>query len=84
MTANATIVVEELTDVLVIPTWVVHVDRDTGQTYVDRQVGERTERVDVELGARHGGVAQILGGLSEGDVVVWVPGSTMFGFGGQQ
>jgi HlyD family secretion protein len=84
MTANATIVVEELTDVLVIPTWVVHVDRDTGQTYVDRQVGERTERVDVELGARHGGVAQILGGLSEGDVVVWVSGSTMFGFGGQQ
>jgi len=84
MTANATIVVEEMTDVLVIPTWVVHVDRDTGQTYVDRQVGERTERVDVELGARHGGVAQILGGLSEGDVVVWVPGSTMFGFGGQQ
>ncbi len=82
MTANATIVVEELADVLTIPTWVVRVDGDTGQTYVDRQVGEETERVDVELGVRHGGVVQVLGGLAEGDVAVWVQGSA-FGFGSQ-
>jgi len=82
MTANATIVVEELADVLMIPTWVVRVDRDTGQTYVDRKVGEQTERVDVELGVRHGGVVQVLDGLSEGDVAVWVQGS-MFDFASQ-
>ncbi|MBN1811860.1 MAG: efflux RND transporter periplasmic adaptor subunit [Anaerolineae bacterium] len=75
MTANATIVVEELSDVLLIPTWVVHVDNRSGQTYVDKQVGEKTERVDVTLGTRYEGVAQVLAGLSEGDVVVWVPTS---------
>jgi HlyD family secretion protein len=80
MTANATIIVEEFADVLTIPTWVVRVDGDTGQTYVDRRGGQQTERVDVELGVRHGGVVQVLDGLAEGDVAVWVQGS-MFGFG---
>ncbi|MFQ6099752.1 MAG: efflux RND transporter periplasmic adaptor subunit [Anaerolineae bacterium] len=79
MTANATIVVEELTDVLTIPTWVVRVDRTTGQTYVNRKVGDTVERVDVELGVRYEGVAQVLDGLSEGDVVVLVK-STPFDF----
>jgi len=82
MTANATIVVEELADVLKIPTWVVRVDRDTGQTYVHREIGDDTKRVDVELGVRHAGVAQVLGGLSEGDVAVWVQES-IFNFGSQ-
>jgi HlyD family secretion protein len=72
MTANATIVVEELTDVLLIPTWVVRVDNRTGQTYVDKQLGEKTERVDVTLGVRYEGVAEVRDGLSEGDVVAWV------------
>ncbi len=72
MTANATIVVQELSDVLLIPTWVVRIDRRTGQTYVDKQVGSQTERVDVTLGARHEGIAEVVDGLSEGDVVVWI------------
>lgn len=80
MTANATIVVEELADVLTISTWIVRVDRTTGQTYVDRRAGDTIERVDVELGVRHEGVAQVLSGLSEGDVAVWVE-STPFDFG---
>ncbi len=80
MTANATIVVEELSDVLMVPTWVVRVDRSTGRTYVHRQVGDDIERVDVALGVRHKGVAQVLDGLSEGDVIVWVADSTPFGF----
>jgi HlyD family secretion protein len=72
MTANATILVEELADVLRLPTWVVRVDQDTGQTYVHRQVGDDVERVDVKLGTRYEGVAQVLDGLSEGDKAVWV------------
>jgi HlyD family secretion protein len=83
MTANATILVEELADVLMVPTWVVRVDRDAGQTYVHRRAGDDVERVDVELGVRHGGFAQVLDGLTEGDEVVWVPESTPFDFGGQ-
>ena len=89
MTANVTVLVEELADVLKIPTWVVRVDRDTGQTYVHRPVSDEdvgrddVERVDVELGVRHGGFAQVLGGLFEGDEIVWVSESTPFTFGGQ-
>ena len=81
MTANATIVVEQLSDVLKIPTWVVRVDRETGQTYVDRKVGDDVERVDVELGVRYEGIAQVVGGLSEGDVVVRPEETDSFSFG---
>ncbi len=81
MTANATIVVQELADVLIVPTWIVRVDRSTGQTYVDRQVGDRTERVDVALGVRYEGKAQVLSGLAEGDRLVWVQESLLDEFG---
>lgn len=80
MTANVTILVEEFTDVLKIPTWVVRVDRDTGQTYVHRQIGGEIERVDVVLGVRHEGFAQVLDGLAEGDEVVWASDSASFEF----
>jgi HlyD family secretion protein len=82
MTANAAIVVQKLSDVLLIPTWVVRVDGDTGQTYVHHRVEDDIERVDVRLGARSEGVAQVLDGLSEGDRVVRLPDSSPFGFGG--
>ena len=72
MTANATIVVKELDNVLLIPTWVVRVDRTTGQTYVDRKAGDETERMNVTLGVRHEGFAEVIDGLREGDVVVWI------------
>jgi HlyD family secretion protein len=80
MTANATIIVQQLSDILTIPTWVVRVDRDAGQTYVHRLVGDTIEKVDVRIGARSEGVAQVLDGLSEGDVVVRVPESSPFDF----
>ena len=83
MSATATVVVEELVDVLQIPTWVVRVDRATGRTYVHRGRGDATERVDIDLGLRHEGMAQVLdGGLSEGDVLVWVEDALPFGLGG--
>jgi hypothetical protein len=81
MTTNATIVVEEITDALQIPTWAIHVDRETGQYYVRRRTASGAERLDVELGARHEGTAQVLSGLSEGDQVVRVPESSQFDFG---
>jgi HlyD family secretion protein len=79
MTANVTIVVEELSDVLKIPSWVVRVDRDTGETYVHRRTGDEIERVAVELGVRHEGVAQVLSGLSAGDEIVRLEDSGAFG-----
>jgi HlyD family secretion protein len=83
MTANVTIVIEEITDALTVPTWVVRVDRRTGQTYVNQRIEGEIERVDVTLGVRHEGVAQVLDGLSEGDEVIWVQ-EGLFEFGGEQ
>ncbi len=81
MTANATVVVEQLTNVLVVPTWAVRVDRETGQPFVERRVGGEIERVDVALGPRHEGVAQVLSGLTEGDEVVRLEEGSTFDFG---
>jgi multidrug efflux pump subunit AcrA (membrane-fusion protein) len=81
MTAGATIIVEELNDVLRIPTWVVRVDEDTGETFVHRRVDDTIERVNVELGVRHEGVTQVVSGLSEGDEIVRLEDDTSFGFG---
>ncbi len=82
MTANATIIVEELSDVLKIPTWAVRLDRETGRYYVHRRIGDRVERVDVDLGARHEGIAEVLHGLSAGDEIVRVPETSAFDLGG--
>jgi multidrug efflux pump subunit AcrA (membrane-fusion protein) len=85
MTANATIVVEQFENVLQVPTWIVRVDRLSGQTYVERRAGEEFERVDVTLGVRYEGLVQVLDGLDEGDVIAWVEESNGLGFsfGGQ-
>ena len=80
MTANATILVDELEDVLLLPTWVVRVDRNTGQTYVNQRVNGQVVRTDITVGVRHDGFVQILSGLSEGEEVIWVNESG-FGFG---
>jgi HlyD family secretion protein len=75
MTANATVVVDELVNVLLIPTWVVRVDTTTGQTFVDKQTEKETQRVDVTLGVRYEGFVEVVSGLNEGDVLAWVPTS---------
>lgn len=80
MTTSATIVVEEISDALKIPTWAIHVDRDTGQYFVRRRTASGIEQVDVELGARYEGVAQVLRGLSAGDEIVRDPESSQFDF----
>ncbi len=78
MTANATIVVDELSDVLMLPTWVVRIDPETGQTYVERQVDGAIVRADIVVGARHEGMAEIVEGLSEGDEVALVRDDSLF------
>jgi HlyD family secretion protein len=84
MSANVIIVVDELADVLTIPTWVVRVDRTTGQTYVHQEIGGKIERADVTLGVRYEGVAEVIGGLHKGDKVIWVQESFLESLGGEQ
>jgi HlyD family secretion protein len=80
MSATAVVMVEQITDQLLIPNWVVRVDQTTGQTYVHRQTAEGYERVDVQLGIRYGGYSQLLGGVEEGEVLVLIQeGNGFFG-----
>lgn len=72
MSATAVIMVEEITDQLLIPNWIVRIDENTGQTYVFEQTPEGPQRVDVELGIRYEGRSQVLDGLEEGQTLVLV------------
>ncbi len=72
LTATAVIMVEELTDQLLIPNWTVRIDQTTGRPYVYRQTPEGPQRVDIRLGVRYEGYSQVLEGLQEGDVLVFV------------
>jgi len=81
MTTSATVIVEEISDTLKIPTWAVQIERDTGQYYVQRRTDDGIERVDVRLGVRREGVAQVLEGLSAGDEIVRSAESAQFDFG---
>ena len=82
MSATAVVMVDELTDQLLIPNWTVHIDQTTGQPFVYRQSGDSNERVDVHLGVRYQGYSQVLDGLEEGDTLVLArEGGNGFPFG---
>jgi HlyD family secretion protein len=71
MTANASIVVEQINDVLIIPNWAIRLDRETGQSFVFKMNSDGTvEEIVVETGLRNEQFSQVLSGLKEGDVVV--------------
>jgi len=83
MTTSATVIVEEISDALKIPTWAVYVDRDTGRYYVQRRTAQGIQRADVKLGVRREGMAQVLEGLSAGDEIVRAPESSPLDFRAQ-
>ena len=71
--ADATVIVQQLPDVLTVSTPALQSDGDT--TYVEKVVDGVSERVEVETGATYGIATEVVSGLSEGDVVE-VPGFT--------
>ena len=71
--ADATVIVQQLPDVLTVSTPALQSDGDT--TYVEKVVDGVAERVDVETGTTYGIATEVVSGLSEGDVVE-VPGFT--------
>ncbi len=71
MTANASIVVREVEEVLIVPNWAIRLDRDSGNAFVKRLRGDGSvEEVVVETGLRNEQVSEVVGGLNEGDIVV--------------
>lgn len=71
MSASASITVEEIDDVLVVPNWAIRLNRETGEAFVlVRQADGTVAEVPVETGLRNEQFSEVLSGLSEGDVVV--------------
>ena len=83
MSATATIIVDELHDVLVVPNRFIRIDRTTRQAYVTiRDENGRYTEIPVELGLRNELESQITGGLQQGQSIVLLPSSNFDLFGG--
>ncbi|MDX2160131.1 MAG: efflux RND transporter periplasmic adaptor subunit [bacterium] len=74
MSATATIIVDELESILLVPNRFIRIDRNSQQAYVtvERDNG-RFEEVPVELGIRSDTQSQIVNGLEAGQRVVLLP-----------
>jgi HlyD family secretion protein len=85
MSANASIVVQEIEDVVVVPNWAVRLNRETGEALVNvRQADGAINEVVVEVGLRNEVSSEVVQGLNPGDVVVVTnerEGFTIFGGG---
>ena len=70
MTANATIVIERIEGVLLLPNRAIQIDRESGRIYVEKIVGGEPVPVEIEVGLRDEFVSEVVRGLEEGDEVV--------------
>lgn len=69
LSATASIITQELNDVLIIPNRTIQIDRSSGRAYVERLVDGVPTRTEVQLGARNEQYSEVLAGLSDGDVL---------------
>lgn len=83
MTATATVTVDDLRDVLIVPNRFIRIDRATQNAYVTVLNGDGAAReLPVTLGLRNEVSSQIVSGLAEGQTVVLVPHGSFIPFGG--
>jgi HlyD family secretion protein len=82
MSATATIVVDEVSNVLRIPNRFITLDRRTQRAFVTVQDADGTvEQIEVQLGKRNETYSEILAGVNEGDELVLLPRSFLSSFG---
>ncbi|MFN8378525.1 MAG: efflux RND transporter periplasmic adaptor subunit [Anaerolineae bacterium] len=83
MTSTATVVVQELDDVLVVPNRFIRLDRASQQAYVTIETDDgRFTEIPVQLGLRNQTESQVVSGLDEGQRIVIVARSTFDPFSG--
>lgn len=71
LSASASITVEEIGDVLVVPNWAIRLNRETGEAFVLLKGADGViSEVVVETGLRNDQFSEVISGLEEGDVVV--------------
>jgi multidrug efflux pump subunit AcrA (membrane-fusion protein) len=74
MNGNATILVDQATDALILPIAAISEDADGAYVYV----GDELVKTYITTGLSDGTNAVVTGGLSEGDVVKYASGMTMY------
>src|SRR5690606_34920611 len=83
MTATATITVDDLADVLVVPNRFVRIDRATQNAFATVLQDDGSVReVPIELGLRNETHTQVVSGLAEGQTVVLAPRGSFIPFAG--
>lgn len=82
MTAEASVVVEERRDVLVVPNLYIRLDRTTNRAYVNVLRGDVLEEIEVTLGLQGADSSEVTAGVREGDVVAVDLAGDAFDFGG--
>jgi multidrug efflux pump subunit AcrA (membrane-fusion protein) len=70
MTANAEIIRERREDVLLVPNSAIWIDAKTGQTFVEKSVGDQVVIAYVEQGLVNDEFSEIVSGLQEGDRLI--------------
>ncbi len=71
MTANVSVETDRRENVVIIPAYLVQVDKKSGQTYVNKVLPDGgAKRTEVTLGLRSGQDIEVLSGLEMGDQVV--------------
>lgn len=85
MTAVATIIVQEVTDVLVVPNLYIRLDRRTNEAFVNvlADDGSLVER-QVEIGVQNDEVSEVRSGLAAGDVIAIDLDSSIFSIFGNE
>jgi len=75
LSANASIILQEVNDVIAISESLVQFDEKTNQAYVEIQTGDQKfERRDIELGVSDGIMVEVKEGLNKEDKIkVWNP-----------
>jgi HlyD family secretion protein len=83
MTAEASIIVTERDDTLIVPNIYIRLERQDGLAFVNLLRPDGTiEEIEVSLGLQGQEASEIIGGLNEGDVIVIDPdgeGVSLFG-----
>lgn len=82
LSATASIIVQELNDVLIVPNRAVQIDRSSGKAFVDKLVNGVPTSTEIQLGARNEQQSQVLAGLEAGDEVAIGYSGDLEGFGG--
>ncbi len=76
MTVNAVVTVQEVPDLLLIPSWAVRTDQATGDVYTYRLKDGIPERVTLQIGLFNETWSEVRAGLEEGDTVALVSEAT--------